>query len=355
MAVGLQRVALAFTLKLLDSLCQMDLPDTHPRANLVTSMTPLTPLPRMSGHLGVELWIKRDDLAGTTLGGNKSRQLEYYLGAAQQAQADTILITGAVQSNFVRTAVACAASVGMRAVVQLEERVPDMDAVYHSSGNVLLSRVLGAEVMRYPNGEDEAGADAAVRARADELRAAGRRPYVIPLSVDNPPLGAMGYMRAAEEILSQADDFEHVIVASGSGLTHAGLLAGLRGQSSSAKVTGSCVRRGVSLQRDRIARVLKGLNRITGTVPIMGDDIRLWDGALAPGYGKLSQSARDAMALMARLEGILLDPVYTAKAFAAIPALVADREIEPNSRVLFVHTGGLASLFAYQTDIEAEF
>lgn len=326
------------------------------RAELVSAVTPIESLPNISKVLGVDLHIKRDDLAGTTMGGNKSRQLEYYLGAAQQAAADTVLITGAVQSNFVRTAAASAAKLGMKTIVQLEARVPDVDALYGTNGNVLLSRLLGVEIMHYPEGEDEAGADAALRARADQERQAGRTPYVIPLALGNPPLGALGYMRAAREILKQDAAFDVVVIASGSGLTHAGLLAGLRQAGHTAQVIGSCVRRDMVQQRSRIRTVLDALVALDPDTPQVQDaDIMIWDGALTPGYGQLGAPAGEALAMMARTEGIVLDPVYTAKVFAAIPALITSGDIAAGSRVLFVHTGGLASLFAYQSALENAF
>ena len=328
----------------------------RPRVNLVGPETPIETLPRLSEELGIELSIKRDDLAGAPFGGNKSRQLEFYLGAARAADADTILITGAVQSNFVRTAAAAAASLGMAAIVQLEERVPGMAGSYRNSGNVLLSRILGAEVMRYPVGEDEVGADAALRARAEELRAAGRRPYVIPLSADNPPLGALGYVRAGREIAAQAGDFDVVVTPSGSGLTHAGLLSGLRGAGCRAKVIGSCVRRSQPLQQERIGKVIRNLRDLSDdAVAVEESDIQVWDGALAPGYGQLGPVARSAMETLARKEGIFVDPVYSAKSFAAVPALVDSGDIPRGSRVLFLHTGGLAALFAYQEDLAEAF
>lgn len=144
-----------------------------PRAPLLSQPTPLERLDRLSEELNADLWIKRDDLTGLSLGGNKTRQLEFYIGAARAAQADTILITGAVQSNFARTAAAAASGYGMKAVLQRDKRVPGMDPLYYSSGNIFLSDILSAEAMSYPEGEDEAGADAALEARAEELRAEG--------------------------------------------------------------------------------------------------------------------------------------------------------------------------------------
>lgn len=321
----------------------------HPRVVLNRAPTPIEPLPRLSEALGIDLSVKRDDLAGVSFGGNKTRQLEYYLGAAQAEGADTILITGAVQSNFVRTAAASAAKLGMRTIVQLEDRVPGMDETYARSGNVFLSEILGAEVMRYPEGEDEAGADRALHARAEALRAEGRRPFVIPLGLTARPLGALGYMRAAEEILAQGGRWDAIVVASGSGLTHGGLLAGLRAAGDGTRVIGSCVRRAADLQSARIAKVIEAVEGLIGrSVGLREGDIEIWDGALAPGYGRIGPRAAAAMRLMARQEGLFLDPVYTAKVFAAIPALVETRSIAPGARVLFVHTGGLPALFAYE-------
>lgn len=320
---------------------------------LAVHETPMESLSRLSDQLGVDLWVKRDDLAGTTFGGNKARQLEYYLGTALQQKADTILITGAVQSNFVRTAAALAAKLGMRTIVQLEARVPGQDPLYQTSGNVLINHLLGAEIIYYPEGEDEAGADAALRARAEAERKKGHIPFVIPLALGNPPLGALGYVRAADEILRQRGDFDVLVVASGSGLTHAGLLSGLHANGFAGTVIGSCVRRDAIQQKARIRTVLDDLADLTNAAePVPTELINTWDGALAPGYGQIGPKALAAMKQMATYEGLVLDPVYTAKVFAAIPALIASGEIAKGSRVLFVHTGGLASVFAYQTDLQ---
>ena len=330
--------------------------DTFPRVRLVVGETPVYQLRNLSEDLGIDLFIKRDDVAGAPFGGNKARQLEFYLGAARAKGADAILITGAIQSNFVRTAAAAACSLGMKPIVQLEDRVPGMGDAYHASGNVLLLRILGAEIIRFPEGENEDAADAALRLRARQLQDEGLRPYVIPLSAGNPPIGALGYMRAAKEIVTQAADFDFVIVPSGSGLTHAGILVGLREAGSQAQVIGSCVRRTASLQGERLEVVLKGLERLVGDASLTPEmPVHLWDGALAPGYGKVGDPVVDAMRTLARREGILLDPVYSAKAFAAIPALISAGTISKKSRVLFLHTGGLAATFGYREVLEAVF
>jgi L-cysteate sulfo-lyase len=327
---------------------------TFPRAGLISGPTPLDPLHRLSDHLDIELWIKRDDLTGLGLGGNKIRQLEYYFGDAVAKGADTVLITGAVQSNFVRSAAAAAAKLGMRSVLQLEQRVPDMGAAYYRSGNVFLGQILGAEFMHFDEGENETGADDALRRRAENLLAQGRTPYVIPLGLNNKPLGALGYMHAAREILDQGAGFDAIVVASGSGATHAGLLAGLRGSGSQIPVYGICVRRDAAAQTARMRVLAQKISALLGDDALLsGADIRLWDGALAPGYGRVGPVMLAALNMMARLEGLFLDPVYTARSFAGVLGLLRFGAIARGSRILFIHTGGTPALFAYQDEIPA--
>jgi D-cysteine desulfhydrase family pyridoxal phosphate-dependent enzyme len=330
--------------------------DPHPRAPLLSGPTPLEHLARLSRRLGVEVFAKRDDLIGLGFGGNKIRQLEFYFGAALAQGADTVLITGAVQSNYVRAAAAVAAKLGLAAVLQLEERVAGMGRTYYVSGNVLLDDLLGARRISFPEGENEQGADQALHHEAERLRQAGRRPYVIPLALDNPPLGALGYMLAAQEVVEQAAAqgiaFDCAVVASGSALTHAGFLCGLRALGNRAPVHGACVRRGAGAQRDRVTTVAANLANLLGSPPLLGnDDILTWDMALAPGYGRLGPLAREAVELMARDEGLFVDPVYTAKSLAVLIALARDGTIPKDARVLFIHTGGLPALFAYEPEL----
>lgn len=320
----------------------------NPREPILSGPTPLEKAPRLSEKLGIELFVKRDDLAGPSMGGNKSRQLEYYFGAALQAQADTILITGAVQSNFARLAAAVARSKGLHPVVQLEDRVQGKGELYRSNGNVLLSQILGAEILTYPVGEDEAGADAALHEYAEHLANNGRVPYIIHLSEGHPPLGALGYVDAAKEILSQVSGFDYFVTASGSGSTHAGLLAGLRGEGCDATVIGGCVRRPAQEQKARISRITNRLiDLCPGAKNVRETDIITCDRAFAPGYGQLGPLAHQAIKMMAEHEGLILDPVYTAKSFGALLANIESGAIKKGSRVCFIHTGGLAALFAY--------
>lgn len=323
-----------------------------PRAHLLLGPTPIEPAPRLGTAIGCELLVKRDDLTGLAFGGNKVRQLEFYFGAAQAEGADTVLITGAVQSNYVRVAAAAAAKLGMAAHVQLEERVPDVDETHRRSGNVLLDDLLGAVRHSFPVGEDEAGADAAVRAIADRLRGEGRRPYVIPLGPGHPPLGALGYVLAAREILDQVPHVDAIVVASGSGMTHGGLLFGLRALGDRTPVHGICVRRPASAQAPRIAARGTEIADMLEMAPCVGnDDVRVDDAALGAGYGRLDAPVFDAVSLAARTEGLFVDPVYTGKTLAGLIGLVRDGTIAQGARVLFIHTGGTPALFAYETQL----
>ena len=300
--------------------------------------------------------VKRDDCTGIGFGGNKVRQLEHYLGAALAEGADVLLITGAVQSNFVRIAAAMGRKLGMDCHVQLEERVPGVSALHRTNGNVLLDRLLGATLHSYPDGEDEAGADAALEVLAERLRRDGRRPYVIPLGIASRPLGALGYVRAALEVLAQIETscgrggVDEIVVASGSALTHAGLLLGLRLAGSDIAVRGVCVRRDAAAQHARVARRVADTAALLDVAsPVTHGDVRVTDLALGPGYGRMDGGTIDAIERTARAEGLFLDPVYTAKAMAGLIALAGRGEIA--ERVMFWHTGGQPALFGYADEL----
>lgn len=326
-----------------------------PRIAFLTWVTPVEPLPRLGERFGLDLRIKRDDLTGLAFGGNKVRKVEFYFGQALQKGADTILITGAVQSNFVRVVAACAARLGLDCHVQLEERVPGQDAAYHSSGNVLLDDLFGATRHAYPVGEDEAGADARVQEIAAELSRRGRRPYVIPLSPGHPPLGSLGYLACAGELLQQdALEVDQIVLGSGSGLTHAGLLFGLRSLGWGGRVVGICVRRQAPAQAERLLCHCERLaDLLQVPSPVTAADIEVHDDVLQPGYGLLNAELDEAMRMAARLEGLLVDPVYTARALAGLAACAADGRIARGSRTLFLHTGGLPALFGYEAALRS--
>ena len=326
--------------------------DRFPRVRLGHAPTPLDAAPRLGAALGVELWIKRDDCTGLAFGGNKVRQLEFHLGQAQVRGADTVLVTGAVQSNLVRLAAAGARRLRMDVHVQLEERIDAADHLYRTSGNLLLDRVLGATLHAFPVGEDEAAADAALERLAQALADEGRRPYVIHSAPGYPPLGGLGYVVAVEEVMAQARGlgigFDAVVCASGSGLTHAGALVGLRALGETMPVYGICVRRDARRQRHRVAQVAAELaGMIQRPAAFDAGDLAVSDVVHPPGYGRLNDAVNEAMALAARHEALLLDPVYTGKAMAGLVAHLRSGRIPAGSRVLFIHTGGLPALFAY--------
>ena len=323
-----------------------------PRVRLGHMPTPLEPAPNLGAALGIELWIKRDDCTGLALGGNKVRQLEFHFGEARARGADTVLVTGAVQSNLVCIAAAAARRLGMAIHIQLEDRVKGAGELYRASGNLLLDRVLGATLHAFPEGEDEAAADAAMERRAAALAAEGRKPYVIHSAPGHAPLGGLGYVLAAGEVAEQARSagigFDAVVTASGSALTHAGLLVGLRALGERLPVLGICVRRDGGRQGARVAQVASELAAMIGWPDAFdAGEVEVCDAVLAPGYGRLNDAVREAMALAARHEGLLLDPVYTARAMAGLIGHVRSGRIAPASRVLFVHTGGQPALFAY--------
>jgi D-cysteine desulfhydrase family pyridoxal phosphate-dependent enzyme len=326
--------------------------DALDREHLAHVPTPLESMPNLTQFVGgAQMFVKRDDCTGLGFGGNKVRQLEFYLGAASELKADTILITGAVQSNYVRVAAAAARKLGMDIHVQLEERVPRNDRAYRKSGNVLLDRMLGATLHFYPQGDDEVGSDARLDAIAAKLRAKGRNTYVIYLGRKHPPLGALGYICAARELVDQARGMrlqvDEVVVGSGSGHTHAGLLFGLRALGCTARVTGVCVRRTKREQSERIRDLCSRIAGLLGVPPLVGArDICLIDEFVAPGYGRLNPPTVESIKLAARHEGLFLDPVYTGKVMAG--AIRRARSLGRGKNLVFVHTGGGPGIFGYE-------
>lgn len=328
-----------------------------PRATLGHLPTPLEALPNLSKLIDTaDLYIKRDDCTGLGMGGNKVRQCEFYLGEALSKGADTILITGAVQSNFTRTVAASARKLGLECHIQAEKRVSHDSTLYYHSGNILLSRMLGATLHSYQQGEDEEGADKQLEIIADQLRIEGKNPYVIHLGPSHPQIGSMGYIVAAQEIIQQAKQnaitFDQIVVATGSGVTHAGLLFGLRAQGDNTAVTGICVRRQKELQIPRIDKHCENIAKLLGIEnPVKSDDIVINDDALAPGYGQINDAVLEAIKLTAHNEGIILDPVYTGRTMAGFLSLV--RKASAGEKLLFIHTGGQPSIFGYEDDLKS--
>ena len=330
----------------------MSLTKDFPRANLSHLPTPLERLVNVSAEFGSNVWIKRDDCTGLAFGGNKSRQLEFYVGQALQQGADTLLTTGAVQSNHVRMTVAAARKLGLEVEVQLEHRVDRDQPEYHNSGNPFLVKLMGAKIRHYPVGEDEHGADEALEERAAELAAEGRKAYVIPLSNAHTPYGALGYVDAAEELWGQIQslgiEVARFIVPSGSASTHSGFLVGLRASGGRMPVQGVCVRRDAASQIQRVTTKLRAVVDTLGAdVDIADDEVLCDDRMLAPGYGQPSAATVEAIKYLGRREGILLDPTYTGKTFAYLLESLRNGDYGADDHVVFLHTGGTPSLFGY--------
>lgn len=333
----------------------------YPAVSLSHTPTALEAIPNLSAQLnGPEIWVKRDDCTGLAMGGNKARQLEYYIGQALEKGADTILTTGAVQSNHVRMTIAAARKMGMDVEVQLEQRVSDRQPEYYNSGNPYLVKVMGANIHSYPVGEDEDGADKSLYQIAEKLKQNGAKPYVIPLSGMHTPYGALGYVKAAEELLLQIEklnlDFDSVVLGSGSANTHAGLLFGLRALGSSIEVLGVCVRRDQTSQKLRVIEKSKQIAKLLNLEEcVTEEDVLVDDSVLAPGYGQINENVKEAILLTAKSEGLLVDPTYTGKAMAGLIKRVRENYWQSNQRVIFLHTGGTPALFGYPEILEETF
>jgi D-cysteine desulfhydrase family pyridoxal phosphate-dependent enzyme len=317
------------------------------RVPLIQAPTPLHCLPRLSAELGVDLWIKRDDLTGFAMGGNKGRKLEFLMAEAVAQQAEVVVTCGAAQSNFIRQLGAACSMHRMRCVAAIMQLPyaeihgkPD-DSPGHLGGNLILDEMVGVELHGFPDGDWEV-----LYAHAEELakeeEAAGRRVYRIPVGGSS-PLGAYGFVAAAEEVRAQGGEFDWVITPCSSGSTHAGLAYGFHG--SSTGVIGIACDPEPEIMED-LVRLVQGLDEVTGMNLGMGEidlDFRLeWAGAA---YGIPSPEGEAAALELARKEGIFLDPVYSAKAFSGLLALARAGEVR--GRVLFWHTGGLPAIFAH--------
>ena len=320
-----------------------------PRVQLAHLPTPLEFLPRLSEALGgPEIWVKRDDCTGLATGGNKTRKLEFSMGEAQERGADTIITVGAVQSNHVRQTAAAACKLGMKCEVLLEHRVTDPTDLYRTSGNVLLDRIFAANLREYEAGTDF---DAEMERIAGELRAAGSTPYIVPGGASN-PVGALGYVGCGEELLRQCDEqdvrFDHIVTATGSAGTHAGLAVGLRGSGSDLPILGIGVNAAQDAQEEKVYNLaLETANLVRKPGCVAREDIIADCNYIGPGYGQPTDEMNEAVLLLARTEGLLFDPVYSGKALAGMIDYVRQGRFDKSQRIVFLHTGGAAGLFAY--------
>jgi L-cysteate sulfo-lyase len=320
-----------------------------PRVHITHGPTPLEFMPRLTEALGgPRLYIKRDDCTGLGTGGNKTRKLEFLMADAVQHGADTIITQGATQSNHARQTVAIAARMGMRCEILLEDRTGYQAESYRTSGNVFLDHLYGASVRELPGGTDMNAAMAAV---ADELRAAGRKPYIIPGGGSN-PIGALGYVTCALEMVNQFNSqdlrVDCVVHATGSAGTQAGLVVGLEGSRSQIPVLGIGVRAAREAQETNVYNLAVKTAELLG-VPgcIPRESVVANCDYVGGGYGVPTPGMVEAVTLTARLEGILLDPVYSGKGMAGLIDLCRKGHFRKGQNVVFLHTGGAVALYGY--------
>ncbi len=324
-----------------------------PRRRYTPGMTAIERLDRLSEALGgPTLWIKRDDQLGLSAGGNKTRKLEFLVADALAHGADTLVTTGAPQSNHCRLTAAAAVKEGLRCRLLIEERIRgsfDQDA----TGNHFLFDLLGVESIEVvPAGTDLTAGMARI---ADALKAEGRKPYVIPGGGSN-PLGALGYVSCAGEIVAQSAEmgvaFDAVVCASGSAGTHAGLLVGLEAARAQMPLTGVSVRRAIPEQTALVEGLAVRTAELLGyDASIVAGTVQVDDRWVGEGYAVPTDTMIEAVRMLAGLEGVLLDPVYTGKAMAGLIGQVREGRWKKGENILFVHTGGSPALFAYRATL----
>jgi D-cysteine desulfhydrase len=316
-----------------------------PRVELAHAPTPLLKLERLSTELGVELWVKRDDLTGLLETGNKIRKLEYLIGEALAQRADTLITCGTLQSNCCRAVSAVAARLGLKAMLALKGVPPP-----EYDGNLLLDRLLGAEV-RYCTDEEWEKVDQVMQEMAGRARAAGRTPYVIPESGAT-VVGALGYFACGQEIAQQvrhgAPEFDTIAITAFSGGSQAGLLmakqlTGLRAEIVSVPIAWEAER-----VRSYVTDVIEQARRRWSLAVQVPDEIRLLDGYQGAGRAEVAPEDLAMVLRVARREGIVLDPVYTAKAFGGLLDHIRRQPGSLGRRICFIHTGGVFSIYPFR-------
>lgn len=326
-----------------------------PRRRYTEGVTPLEKLENFSKALGgPNIYIKRDDLLGLTAGGNKTRKLEFLMADALAKGADTILTCGAVQSNHCRLTLAAAVKEGLKCQLILEERVANSYDP-RASGNNFLFKLLGVEkTYVVPGGSDMLEE---LEKLASKLKKEGKKPYIVPGGGSN-PIGATGYVACAEEIMAQLFDknikIDHMVVPSGSAGTHAGIIAGMTGINANIPITGISVKRSAEDQANAVWELAKETaERVGVKEKISKELVQVLDKYVGPGYSLPTNEMVEAVQLLARTEGILLDPVYTGKAMSGLVGMIREGKLTKGQNVLFLHTGGSPALYAY-TDVIIE-
>lgn len=327
--------------------------DDFPRHPLLFGPSPVHSLDRLSAHLGgARIWAKREDCnSGLAYGGNKTRKLEYLVPDALARGADTLVTIGGIQSNHTRQVAAVAARLGLKAVLVQESWVDWPDAVNDKVGNILLSRVMGAEVRLVEAGFGIGAKDSWHQALAD-VEAGGGTPYAIPAGASDHPLGGLGFANWAYEVASQERElgvfFDTIVVCSVTGSTQAGMIAGFAGQDRPRRILGIDASAEIGETRAQVGRIARATAELIGLEKrLTDDDITVLEGWAGELYGIPVESTLDAIRLTGRLEGMIIDPVYEGKSMAGLIDLVRGGEIPVTSNVLYAHLGGQPALNAY--------
>lgn len=319
------------------------------RVPLCHQPTALEEMPRLTAALGgPRLWIKRDDCTGLATGGNKTRKLEFLMADALDKGAEIVVTQGAVQSNHVRQTAAAACKLGLECYALLERRVPDKGRAYEQTGNVLFDHMFNTKIEFRPPGLDM---NSEVMAVTERLRAEGKKAYFIPGGGSN-EIGALGYVSTAQELLQQCADIglspKMVVLSTGSAGTHAGMVAGFHALGCDIPILGISVRQPEAVQIENVYNLaVKTAARLTDQ-PLSRDKVIVDDGYVGQGYGIPTSTMVEATHLLARNEGILLDPVYSGKGMAGLIGQIRSGQIAEDGDVIFLHTGGAVSLFAYE-------
>ena len=320
-----------------------------PRIRLGHLPTPLEPMDNLSSELGgPRIWIKRDDCTGLSSGGNKTRKLEFLMADAKAKGADIVITQGATQSNHARQTAAASAFLGLGCEILLEDRTGSEAPAYNVNGNVLLDQLHGAPVRKLKGGTNMA---LAMEERADELRSKGLNPYIIPGGGSN-EIGALGYVNCAFELMSQAYEMglviDHIVHATGSSGTQAGLAVGLAGLTSGIPLLGIGVRAPKEKQEQMVFDLAKRTAEFIGSgITVARDQVVANCDYVGQGYGLPTSAMVNAVKLVAQTEGILLDPVYSGKGMAGLIDLVEQGQFNGCENIVFIHTGGSAALFGY--------
>ena len=330
----------------------LDIESKFPRRLLAFWPSPIHPLRRLSEQLGIEVWAKRDDIAsGLAFGGNKIRKLEWLAADAVAQGCDTLVSIGNIQSNHTRQVAAVAAVLGMRCRLVQEEWTRWDDPVYDKVGNVLLSRLMGAETLMEGEGYSTTVKETWTQA-LEQVRREGGKPYAIPAGASDHPLGGLGYAHFADELAAQEEAqgifFDTVLTATCTGSTQAGMVVGFAAQDRKRRLIGIDTAADAAMTRAAVTKIARATAALVGLKrDIRDEEIEIDPRFAGPDYGLPDEATVAAIRTAARLEGMLTDPVYEGKSMAGLIAMARSGEIPKGSKVLYVHLGGAPALNAY--------